>query len=89
MKLFGYSKKKLNAAGLLALSEVSFEASPEELEATAAFLSTVADQIRRGEMKTDHLHLPAPVSTPSVIVLNPRFASSSKVNSFRFEVRQK
>ena len=73
MKLYGYSKRKLSAAGLLALREVSFEASPEELEAIATFLSSAAAQIRRREMKSDHVHFPPSLSIPSVIVLNPCF----------------
>jgi len=71
MEIFGYARKTLTKEGLLALKEVSFAASAEELATLAAFLSKAASEIKAGTMKTDHAHFPAPVSAPQVIVINP------------------
>jgi hypothetical protein len=77
MEIFGYSTKKPTRAGLRSLREVSFSASPEELVSLAAFLSKMASEIQSGRMKTDHVHFPAPISAPQIIVLNPRTVASS------------
>jgi len=76
-KAFGYAKKRLSEEGLLAMSEVSFVASPAELKRIAAFLVKCAEDMERHGPKFGHNHLSAekdlhPWSKDSVDVIVAR-----------------
>ena len=56
MKAFGYAKKKASPSGLLAMREVSFSGSPEEIRAVARFLADTADKMEQSP-SFGHSHL--------------------------------
>jgi hypothetical protein len=57
MKIFGYKNKKVNEHGLLEMSEVTFQASPDTLRAIAKLLTDAANLIEKNPGSIDHLHL--------------------------------
>ena len=56
-KAFGRSKKKVSKDGLLAMSEVTFACSPDELRRIAKFIAKSADEIEKQGDKFGHRHL--------------------------------
>ncbi len=73
-KVFGRSKKKASKDGLMEMSEITFEGSPTELRAIAAFLTRSADELEKHGKNFGHNHLkdekhPAPWSSDAVDVI--------------------
>lgn len=57
MKVFGHALRTCNAAGLVELSEVTFQASPNVLREVSVFLSQMADEMERSPEAFGHRHM--------------------------------
>lgn len=73
MKVYGYSKKKLSAAGLLEMREVTLCTSPETVRQIASFLLAAADAMEKKGEAFSHMHVDEvvkkwPRSWPQIIV---------------------
>ncbi len=56
MNIYGYKKRIVNSNKLLELEEVSFQATPEELERVAQFILATAGIMRQYGEKFGHEH---------------------------------
>lgn len=57
MKIFGRVSANHDAEGLVTLSEVTFQASPDEVREVAAFLLRAADEMEQADGRFSHAHL--------------------------------
>jgi len=57
MKVFGYKNEVVNEYGLLEMSEITIQASPNTLRAIAKLLNESADLIEKNPEDFDHFHL--------------------------------
>jgi len=57
MPIFGYAKREVGDHGLLEMSEVTFDVSPDDLRRVARFLLDFADQVESGAWRSGHRHL--------------------------------
>jgi hypothetical protein len=57
MKVFGYVQRQCNEHGLVELSEVTFQCSPERLRQIALFMQQAADEMETHGSGFGHLHI--------------------------------
>jgi len=57
MKVFGYVEKQHNENGLVELSEITFQASPDTLREIASFLVVAAQKAEELGSRFDHFHI--------------------------------
>jgi hypothetical protein len=57
MKIFGYVQARHEPEGLVELSEVTFQASPEVLREVAAFMVQAAKEIEQQGSRFSHSHI--------------------------------
>ena len=57
MNVFGYIKRRCNSEGLVELSQVTFQSSPDTLREIASFLLSAAAEMEAGGPTFDHRHI--------------------------------